>query len=93
MVPTPVFLPGEFHQQRSLANYSLWSPKELGTTEQHTLSLSLSLSLYVLAAQSGLTLCNPMDCGLPGSSVHEILQARILEWVASSCSYTYYICS
>ena len=29
-----------------------------------------------------LTLCDPMDCSLPGSSVHEILQARILEWVA-----------
>ena len=28
-----------------------------------------------------LTLCNPMDCSLPGSSVHEISQARILEWV------------
>ena len=28
------------------------------------------------------TFCNPMDCGLPGSSVHGILQARILEWVA-----------
>ena len=26
------------------------------------------------------TLCNPMNCVLPGSSVHEILQARILEW-------------
>ena len=29
-----------------------------------------------------LTLCEPMDCSPPGSSVHEILQARILEWVA-----------
>ena len=28
------------------------------------------------------TLCNPMDCTLPGSSVHRVLQARILEWVA-----------
>ena len=28
------------------------------------------------------TLCNPMDCGPSGSSVHGILQARILEWVA-----------
>ena len=28
------------------------------------------------------TLCNPLDCSLPGSSVHGILQARILEWVA-----------
>ena len=31
---------------------------------------------------SSPTLCNPMDCSLPGSSVHEIFQARILEWVA-----------
>ena len=30
-----------------------------------------------------LTLCDPMDCSLPGSSVHEILQARILEWVVT----------
>ena len=33
-----------------------------------------------------LTLCNPMDCSLPGSSVHEIFQAEILEWVAISFS-------
>ena len=36
----------------------------------------------VLAAQSYLTVCNPMDCSPPGSSVHGTLQARILEWVA-----------
>ena len=36
----------------------------------------------VLVAQSCPTLCDPMDCGPPGSSVHGILQARILEWVA-----------
>ena len=29
-----------------------------------------------------LILCDPMNCSLPGSSVHGILQARILEWVA-----------
>ena len=33
-------------------------------------------------SQSCLTLPNPMDCSLPGSSVHGIFQARILEWVA-----------
>ena len=33
-------------------------------------------------AQSRPTLCDPMDCGLPGFCVHEISQARILEWVA-----------
>ena len=36
--------------------------------------------------QSCLTLCDPMDCGPPGSSVHGILQARILEWVAMPSS-------
>ena len=35
-----------------------------------------------VCAQSCLTLCNPMDCSLLGSSVHGIFQARILEWVA-----------
>ena len=29
-----------------------------------------------------LTLCDPIDCNTPGSSVHGILQAKILEWVA-----------
>ena len=36
----------------------------------------------MLVTQSCPTLCDPMDFSLPGSSVHEILQARILEWVA-----------
>ena len=36
----------------------------------------------VLVNQLCPTLCNPMDCSPPGSSVHGILQARILEWVA-----------
>ena len=37
-------------------------------------------------AQSCLTLCNPMDCSLPCSSIHRIFQARVLEWVAISFS-------
>ena len=36
----------------------------------------------VSVAQLYLTLCDPIDCSLPGSSVHGALQARILEWVA-----------
>ena len=39
--PTLVFLSGEFHQQRTLAGYSLWSCKELDTSEQLTLFTSL----------------------------------------------------
>ena len=37
----------------------------------------------VKVAQSRPTLCDPMDCSLPASSVHGILQARILAWVAA----------
>ena len=37
-------------------------------------------------AQLCPTLCDPMDCSLPGSSVHGIFQARELEWVALSFS-------
>ena len=39
-----------------------------------------------LTAQSCLTLCNPMNCSPTGSSVHEISQARVLEWVAIAFS-------
>ena len=41
----------------------------------------ISLQLCAKSLQSCLTLCNPMDCNLPDSSVHGILQARTLEWV------------
>ena len=37
-------------------------------------------------AQSCPTLCDPMDCSLPGSSVHGIFQAIVLEWIAIFCS-------
>ena len=40
----------------------------------------------VLVAQACPTLCNPMDCSPPGSSVHGILQARKLEWIAMPSS-------
>ena len=42
----------------------------------------MGMLLKVLVAQLCLTLCNPMDYSPPGSSVHGILQARILEWIA-----------
>ena len=42
----------------------------------------LTIVVVLLVSQSCPTLCDPMDCGLPGSSVHGILQARILEWIA-----------
>ena len=49
----------------------------------------ITLSIYLvkttciyMCAQSCLTLCDPMNCNPPGSSVHGIFLARILEWVA-----------
>ena len=46
----------------------------------------LNESFCLLVIQSRQTLCDPIDCSLPGSSVHGILQARILNWVAFPCS-------
>ena len=39
-------------------------------------------SMHAQSFKSCPTLCDPMDCGPPGSSVHGILQARTLEWIA-----------
>ena len=49
-------------------------------------SLTVFLLLLLLVTQLCLTLCDPMGCSLAGSSVHGILQARILEWAAISFS-------
>ena len=40
-----------------------------------------ALFSHLVVSVSHVTLCNPMDCSPPGSSVHGILQARILEWL------------
>ena len=41
-----------------------------------------TMKVEVILSQSCSTLCKPKDCSPPGSSVHGILQVRILEWVA-----------
>ena len=58
--------------------------RQARVSEQKESSFKLTRSLFVLclAAQSCLPPCDPIDCSPPGSSVHGILQARILEWVA-----------
>ena len=57
-----------------------WSSGELGMKKHSKSSPVLCKSL-----QSRPTLCDPMDCNQSGSSVHGILQGRILEWVAMPC--------
>ena len=49
-------------------------------------NLTFDTTHWVLVTQSCPTLCGPMDCSPPGSSVHRILQARIVEWVAMPVS-------
>ena len=49
----------------------------------HLAAWTVTIGGGVLVAQSCLMLCEPMDCNLPGFSVHGIFQVRILEWVAN----------
>ena len=74
-------------------NRSCWHFRLLGTNLIHTLYPSFHKMFNYLpsprvservseVAQSCPTLCDPMYCSLPGSSLHGILQARVLEWVA-----------
>ena len=49
-------------------------------------SSAAEILLPLQRAQWRPTLCDPVDCSPPGSSVHGIVQARILEWVAISFS-------
>ena len=57
------------------------SPISISWNTGNIAVLSLSLE-WVLITQACPTLCDPLDCNPPGSSVHGILQARILKWVA-----------
>ena len=63
----------------------IWILKNLETCLLVTVS-KRTWGKKVKVIQSCLTLCNPMNCSLPGSSVHGILQARILQWVANPFS-------
>ena len=64
-----------------------WDPPSKNTgVGCHFLLQCMKVESESEVAQSCLTLHNPMDCSLPGSSVHGISQARILEWVAISFS-------
>ena len=66
------------------------APPSLGfSRQQHWIGLQFPSPMHEMkseseVAQSCLTLSDPMDCSLPGSSVPGILQARTLEWVAIS---------
>ena len=53
-LPTPVFLPGEFHEQRSLVGYSPWVAKSQTLTETKRLTLSVFLTIVSLVCRINL---------------------------------------
>ena len=65
-----------------------FSKENTQITNKYIKNAQHSYLLWVLSEVTQLcpTLCDPMDCSLPGSSIHGILQARVLEWVAISFS-------
>ena len=65
--------------------YSI-SYRLLSAAFNYIIDTNMKTESWKLVAQSCPTLCNPMDCSPPGSSVHGILQARVLESVAISFS-------
>ena len=82
---------------RGITKSQRWQPSNNNKCTSHCTFLnhdSFILQLEVCTSyecvsevtQSYPTLCDPMDCSLPGSSIHGIFQARILEWVAISFS-------
>ena len=48
----------------------------------HTKYINITICMHAKSLQSCPAVCEPMECSLLGFSVHGILQARILEWVA-----------
>ena len=76
--------------QTLLSCTNLWLVLFLTQYPRLPLTLRYHFELLVCkrakSLQSCLTLCDPMDCSPPDSSVHRILQARILEWVAKHSS-------
>ena len=77
--------PGIGEGQRSLACCSPWGHKGSEMTEPlNWTEYNVNAMCMPAVLQLSPTLCDPMDCSPPGSSVHGILQAIILEWVAIS---------
>ena len=72
--------------QEVVKNRGAWRAAVHGVTKTWTWlsNWTTMTTVLCLVTQPCLTLCGPMDCSTPGSSVHGILQARILEWVATS---------
>ena len=82
-VTSVVFDSVQPHRQQPTRLLCLWdSPGQNTGVGCHFLLQCMKVKSESKVAQSYLTLSDPMDCSLPGFSIHGIFQARILEWVA-----------
>ena len=78
------------HRRQPTRLPSLWdSPGKNTGVGCHFFLQCMKVKSESDVAQSCPTLRNPIDCSLPGSSIHGIFQARVLEWGASAFSYHY----
>ena len=96
--PSPMQESENCKWSRSVVSNSLWphglQPTKLlrpwdfpgKSMEWVAIAFSIHISIVSSVPQLCPTLCNPMDCILPSSSVHGIFQARVLEWIAISFS-------
>ena len=74
------------HCQREGKIGDVWPPGKNTGVGCHFLLQCMKVKIESEVAQSCLTLSDPMDCSLPGSSIHGIFQARVLEWGAIAFS-------
>ena len=90
MQPTPVFLPGKSHGQRSLAGYSLWGRKELDTTERlsdFTFTFHFPALEKEMATHSSVLAWRIPGMGEPGGLPSRVAQSRTqLKRLSSSSS-------
>ena len=64
-----------------------WGEEQIGRLDLDTHTSIVKIdSQQKVKSLSCVQLCDPMDCSLPGSSIHGIFQARIMEWVSISFS-------
>src|SRR5574339_639058 len=81
------YLPQDFARWQPTRLCCPWdSPGKNTGVGCHFLLQCMKVKSESEVAQSCLTLSNPMDCSIPGSSVHGILQTRVLEWGAIAFS-------
>ena len=90
-LPLPLSIPNcgiltlIYHLRRTW-KFTLWCNPNLQSCGVWAIDCCFERKLESEVAQSCPTLCDPIDCSLPGSSVHGIFQAIVLEWIAISFS-------